>query len=126
MVNTSQTVADTPDLFPLFHAAARSARENDMNGREIERDIAYATLEAIDEAAVIVAPTDVHNALLRLGVAKYLLDRIYSSHLRDEDICEDINNLDKLISGAARVFVREHGVDLQETALDFYLTSAAD
>ena len=113
----------TPDLFPLFQEAALGARENDKAGRDIERDINYATLEAIDEAAVKVPPTDVPNALLRLGIAKYLLDRVYDYSCRDIDIGDELNKIDKLISGAARVIAQQSGIDAKETMLDFYLVN---
>lgn len=118
-----QTTA-APDLFPLFQAAARGARDADEAGRDIERDIHYATLEAIDDAAVEVPPTDIHNALLRLGIAKYMLDRINDYSSRGIEIENEINKLDKLISGAASVVAQHCGVDAKETALDFYLMEA--
>lgn len=115
--------ADSLDLFPLFKAAAKGAREADKAGRHIERDIHYATLEAIDDAAVEVQPTDIQNALLRLGIAKYLLDRVYDYSYRGIEIDEEIRKIDKLISSAARVIVRQSGVDVKETVLDFYLVN---
>jgi hypothetical protein len=56
-----------------------------------------------------------------LGIARYLLSRIYDLAYRGEEIDEDINKLEKLIDGAVAVFVHEHGVDVKETALNFYL-----
>lgn len=112
------------DIFPLFKAAASGAREADQAGRHIEREIHYATLEAIDDAAAEVQPTDIQNALLRLGIAKYLLNRVYDYSYRGIEIDEEISKIDKLISDAARVIVQQSGVDAKETMLDFYLVDS--
>lgn len=117
------TKTQMPDIFPLFQAAARGARENDLTGRDIEREINYATLEAIDDAAVKVPPMDVNNALLRLGIARYLLDAAYNDGMcgTEQEFNSTLGKIEKLIDGAATVFAREHGVDIAETVLDFYL-----
>ena len=102
------------DLYPLFKVNATGARETDRQFREVERDIHYATLEAIGEAASKVEPHDIENVLMRMGYAAYLLDRVYDYAHRGIEI-------DKLISGSARALVRLHGVDVKETVLDFHL-----
>ena len=112
---------DSLNLFPLFQATAKSCREFDAAGKEIEREIAYATLDAIGEAAVDVAPDDIPNALLRLGVAQYFLERVRDGLFDHDDVDAELAKIKKLITGAARAFVQHSGTDVKETRLDFYL-----
>jgi hypothetical protein len=121
MVNTSLPTADLTNLFPLFRAAAQNATESDAAGREIEREIAYATLDAIGEAAVDVCPDDIPNALHRLGVALYFIERIRDGLFDHDGGDAELAKIKKLISGAARVIVQHEGVDVKETSLNFYL-----
>jgi hypothetical protein len=121
MVNTSVPTADLTNLFPLFRAAAQNATESDAAGREIEREIAYATLDAIGEAAVDVASDDIPNALHRLGVARYFVERIRDGLFDADDVDAELAKIQKLVSGAARMIVQHTGVDVKETGLDFYL-----
>lgn len=109
------------DLYPLFKVNAAGARETDRQFREVERDIHYATLDAIGEAASKVEPRDIENVLMRIGYAAYLLDRLYDYAHRGIEIDGVIGEIDKLISGSARALVQIHGVDVEETVLDFHL-----
>ncbi|MGO7541867.1 hypothetical protein ACC680_25145 [Rhizobium ruizarguesonis] len=114
------------DIFPIFAEAVAKVDEADATGCEVTRDIGYATVDAILDAAVDIIPRDVENVLHRIGCAHQLLDTVYDRAYRGLEIDEVIKKLEGLLRGTAKGLADAYDVDMHATRLDFYLPQRAD
>lgn len=110
-----------PDLFPLFRETVEKIDDADARESDVERQIGYATLDAILDAAADIVPRDIENVLYRLGCARHLLDTVYDRAFKGLEIDDVIKKIDNLLTGTARGLAESHQVDMRATRLDFYL-----
>jgi len=115
-----------PDLFPLFAETVAKIDDADERECDVERQIGYATTDAILDAAVDVIPRDVENILHRIGCAHHLLDTVYDRAFRGLEIDEVINKIAGLLHGTAKGLADAYEIDMRATRLDFYLPRQAD
>ncbi len=114
-----------PDLFSLFAETVAKIEDADAAGCDTTRDIGYATVDAILEAAVEVVPRDIENVLHRLGCANYLLDVLYDHASRGLEIDDVIKKISSLLTGTACGLSEAYEIDMHATRLDFYLPRQA-
>lgn len=109
-----------PDLYPLFHQTVEMIDDADAVGCDVTRDIGYATVDAILEAAVDIVPRDIENVLHRLGCAHQLLDVVYDHAFRGLEIDDVIGKIANLLLGTAIGLAEAYDIDMRATRLDFY------
>ncbi|MBY3175629.1 hypothetical protein HFO27_13405 [Rhizobium leguminosarum] len=109
------------DIFPLFVETVAKIDEADAAGCEVTRDIGYATVDAILDAAVDIVPMDVENVLHRIGCANRLIEVMYDYSRRGLDIDDVTNQIAGLLQGAAKGLADAYGINMRATRLDFYL-----
>ncbi|MBY5634490.1 hypothetical protein HFO39_06755 [Rhizobium leguminosarum] len=114
------------DIFPMFIETVAKIDEADAAGCDVTRDIGYATVDAILEAAVDIVPRDVENVLHRIGCAHQLLDTVYDRAYRGLEIDEVIKKLEGLLRGTAKGLADAYEIDMRATRLDFYLPQRTD
>lgn len=110
-----------PDIFPIFADAVAKIDDADARDCDVERQIGYATVGAILEAAVEIVPRDIENVLHRIGCAHQLLDTVYDNAFRGLEIDDVIQKLAGLLQGAAKGLADAYDIDMHATRLDFYL-----
>ncbi|WP_104822745.1 hypothetical protein [Rhizobium sp. NXC24] len=110
-----------PDLFPLFRETVEKIDDADAVGCETTRDIGYATVDAILDAAVDIVPRDIENAIHRIGCAHHLLDTVYDRAYRGLEIEDVIKKIAGLLTGTAVGLAEACEIDMRATRLDFYL-----
>ncbi|QJS27157.1 hypothetical protein [Rhizobium ruizarguesonis] len=115
-----------PDIFPIFAETVAKIDEADAAGCEVTRDIGYATVDAILDAAVDIIPRDIENVLHRIGCAHQLLDTVYDRAYRGLEIDEVIKKLEGLLRGTAKGLADAYAIDMRATRLDFYLPQRTD
>jgi hypothetical protein len=114
------------DIFPIFAEAVAKIDEADAAGCEVTRDIGYATVDAILDAAVDIEPRDIENVLHRIGCAHQLLDTVYDYACRGLEIDDVIKKLEGLLRGTAKGLADAYDIDMRATRLDFYLPQRTD
>lgn len=110
-----------PDIFPIFADAVAKLDDADARDCDVERQIGYATVDAILHAAVDVVPRDIENVLHRIGCAHQLLDTVYDNAFRGLEIDDVIQKLAGLLQVAAKGLADAYDIDMHATRLDFYL-----
>jgi hypothetical protein len=123
MVNRLQAnVSDTrPDLFPLFAETVKKIDDADALGCDVTRDIGFATVDAILDAAVDIIPRDIENVLHRIGCAYHLIDTVYDLAFKGLEIDDVIKKIANLLKGTAIGLAEAYEIDMRATRLDFYL-----